>query len=153
MVFDFDNVTGSNVFGSSNINKAYYFELPVNAGDYAIGKSADEYMSYLMYLDIGANAGDSGSGDTPTTSPTEIDFVYYGSDKKLVKITSDGKYINSEVVFQIGSSASGAIAFKRTYVNSASIVYYYIPTASSITVTPTGTDGKYSKSDGELSEN
>ncbi len=155
--FDFDNVTGSsNVFGSSNVNKAYYFELPVNPGDYAIGKSTDtdEYMAYLMYLDIGANAGDSGGGDEPSdTSPTEIDFVYYNSDKKLVKITRDGKYVNSEVVFQIDSGASGTIAFKRTYTDDTSIVYYYIPSASTITISAIGTEGNSSKSDSELEEN
>ncbi len=131
---------------------AYYFEVPVEKGDYLIGTATNSSQNnaYLLYLDIGANGSDSSE---KTKSPTEIDFVYYGSDKKLVKITSDGTYVNSEVVFQIDSGASGSIAFKRTYTEGTSIVYYYIPTASSINITAIGTDGKSSQSDSELAEN
>ncbi len=153
LLFNFENTH------SLNTKSLYYFEIPVNAGDYAICKHSttegtDTSTGYLNYLDIGSNAGDSGGGDEPSkTSPTEIDFVYYGSDKKLVKIVSDGTYVNSEVVFQIDSGASGTIAFKRTYTDGTSIVYYYIPTASSINSTAIGTDGKSSQSDSELAEN
>ena len=147
LVFDFGNVTGSNVFGSGNMNKAYYFELPVNAGDYAIGKSSDSYMSYLMYLDIGANAGDSG-GDSSDEKTSEIDFVYYDNNK-LKKITDKG-YTNSKVLFDLGDFSSGTIAFKRTYENSSSIVYYYPLTSSGIIVigstsNASGTDTKFDK--------
>ena len=65
------------VYDSSTMNQltepgaAYYFEIPVNAGDYAIGcKSGDKAGAYLMYLDIGANgnaenedSGEGGSGE------------------------------------------------------------------------------------------
>ena len=145
-----------NVTTTNTIFGMYYCEIPVMAGDYAFAR-CDISSGYAgctyNYIDIGSD-GDSGSGDEPSdTSPTEIDFVYYDSDKKLVKITNDGTYVNSEVVFQIDSGATGNIAFKRTYTDGTSIVYYYIPTASSIAITAIGTDGKSSKSDTEFAEN
>ncbi len=143
--------------------KVVYYGLEITQDDidagyeYFITNDADVTGSIfgyptIFYLDIGTDGGDSG-GDATKTSPTEIDFVYYGSDKKLVKITSDGTYVNSEVVFQIDSDASGSIAFKRNYTDGTSIVYYYIPTASSINITAIGTNGKSSQSDSELAEN
>jgi hypothetical protein len=37
-------------------NAVYYFEIPVNAGEYALGSVSGKDGSYLMYLDISANA-------------------------------------------------------------------------------------------------
>ena len=114
LAFDFAKVTGSNVFGSSNINKAYYFELPVSAGDYAIGKTADIYMSYLMYLDIGANGNDDSGGSSDTEiKDTNIDFVYKENDA-LAKITDTG-YTPSGALFSITgpTTSTKIISFER----------------------------------------
>jgi hypothetical protein len=35
---------------------AYYFEIPVNSGEYALGSVSGKNGAYLMYLDISANA-------------------------------------------------------------------------------------------------
>lgn len=37
-------------------NRAYYFEVPVNAGEYAIGSTKGRTGAYLVYLDLAANA-------------------------------------------------------------------------------------------------
>ena len=37
-------------------NAIYYFEIPVNEGEYALGSVSGGTGAYLMYLDIGANA-------------------------------------------------------------------------------------------------
>ena len=37
-------------------NRAYYFEVPVNAGEYAIGSTEGRTGAYLVYLDLAANA-------------------------------------------------------------------------------------------------
>ena len=48
-------------------NVAYYFEIPVDAGEYAIGAvSGKTAGAYLMYLDIGTN----GEEQTPTVNQT-----------------------------------------------------------------------------------
>ena len=45
----------------SNIiaNRVYYFEIPVNAGEYALGSVAGKNGAYLLYLDISTHQGDS----------------------------------------------------------------------------------------------
>jgi len=56
---------GTSIFNLSTIlsgnapvvNMLYYFELPVNAGEYAMGVSGSTQGAYMMYLDLGANAG------------------------------------------------------------------------------------------------
>ncbi len=42
-------------------NAVYYFEIPVNAGEYALGSASTGDGAYLMYLDIGANAAEKGT--------------------------------------------------------------------------------------------
>jgi hypothetical protein len=38
-------------------NKLYYFEVPVNAGEYALGSAGEDKIgAYLIYLDLAANA-------------------------------------------------------------------------------------------------
>lgn len=37
-------------------NRAYYFEVPVNKGEYAIGSTKGRTGAYLVYLDLAANA-------------------------------------------------------------------------------------------------
>ncbi|MBP5307777.1 MAG: hypothetical protein J6Z34_01440 [Clostridia bacterium] len=59
--------------GVNIIQKAiYYFEIPVNKGEYALGSvpEAGQYGAYLMYLDIGASA----AGHNSVLG--SIDFVY-----------------------------------------------------------------------------
>ncbi|MBQ9458141.1 MAG: hypothetical protein IJU64_06570 [Bacilli bacterium] len=42
---------------TNNQNKAYYFEIPINDGEYCLGSVDNgEVGAYLIYLDIGANA-------------------------------------------------------------------------------------------------
>ncbi len=40
---------------SVTTNAVYYFEIPMNAGEYALGSVSGGTGAYLMYLDIGAN--------------------------------------------------------------------------------------------------
>ena len=145
--------------GVLSANCAYYFEIPVTAGDYFLSKikredSSSSNLPYILYLDIGANAGDSGDEDDDT-SPWPIDFVYFDSNKTLVKISTDkdssGNYIykNSEALFQINETASGIIKFKRKD-GDGSVVYYYITSGSSITVVAIATEGKYEQSTSNL---
>lgn len=41
---------------NDNGGRAYYFEVPVNAGEYAIGSTEGRTGAYLVYLDLAANA-------------------------------------------------------------------------------------------------
>lgn len=57
VVFDTSWITTPTI-----VQKAvYYFEIPVNAGEYALGSASTGDGAYLMYLDIGANAAEKGT--------------------------------------------------------------------------------------------
>ena len=43
-------------YNSTTKGYAYYYEVPVNAGEYALGSSAGRTGAYLVYLDLAANA-------------------------------------------------------------------------------------------------
>ncbi|MBQ9416644.1 MAG: hypothetical protein IJU20_07385 [Clostridia bacterium] len=60
----------------------YYFEIPVNAGEYALGSVDEEgrYGAYLCYLDIGASAAEHSS------VLGTIDFVYDNNRENNGKI-------------------------------------------------------------------
>lgn len=58
MIFDCDWITNPTEYISANQfnNKSFYFEVPVNEGEYAIGSTKDKTGAYLIYLDLAANA-------------------------------------------------------------------------------------------------
>lgn len=47
---------------SLTLNAVYYFEIPVNKGEYALGSVDGGTGAYLMYLDIAANGGADAEG-------------------------------------------------------------------------------------------
>lgn len=136
-----------------NVNKAlsqyqaaYYFEIPVVAGDYLIGGVKDEtgVTAYLMYLDIGAN-GQEGGGTDPGGDTKQlpyimksVDFVAMpnGDTSDVISVpTKDGStyYPNyADVGFRLSANAD-IIYYKREGYDSlpaddgeiTSIVYYY----------------------------
>ena len=56
MLFDCDWITKSNDYSGWANSRAYYFEVPVNEGEYAIGSTKNRTGAYLVYLDLAANA-------------------------------------------------------------------------------------------------
>ena len=72
LVFDTDWITAPNTSAWQD-NALYYFEIPVNEGEYALG-STNSNGAYLLYLDISANAkveGDSQFNAGETYEPVE----------------------------------------------------------------------------------
>ncbi len=49
----------TNPSGVSQEHKVYYFEIPCNKGEYALGSVSGKTGAYLMYLDIASNGGDA----------------------------------------------------------------------------------------------
>ena len=83
-LFEMDWVTMSN--GNTIVkNAVYYFEIPVNEGEYALGSvTGDKTGAYLMYLDIGASETaisyrDGAAGSALGT----IDYVYDNNGKVI----------------------------------------------------------------------
>lgn len=133
-VFSFSSLTKKNnlVHGA-----AYYFEIPVIAGDYVIGAASDStnYNAYLMYLDIGANANDD-TTEKPTLKYNidSVDFV----NSTTVVVSSDGKYQSyADIVAAISNLQDATqgvvIVFKRDGVTTSysetkvtdKLLYYY----------------------------
>lgn len=56
MVFDCHWITNPDDYENWGRDKAFYFEVPVNAGEYAIGSTEGRTGAYLVYLDLAANA-------------------------------------------------------------------------------------------------
>lgn len=134
-------------------NGAYYIEIPLDSGDYWFGPdSSENKCPYILYFDIGANAGDS--GDTPDEDKSPIDFVYFNSSSKLVPIqnqNNDGSYTNnsdyvySDAYFEVSGTSTSAlkIQFKRTLESGTTetiTLYYYFTADASVTLTPNKSD-------------
>lgn len=118
LIFDVATALEANAVAT---NAVYYFEIPVNDGEYAMGmvpgKSASSYTgAYMFYLDIGANADtvdtDSIQARSITTQkagnsyPVGVDFIPItvsgnGGDSIAVSIDSGEKGI---LVFAITSN-------------------------------------------------
>ena len=72
-------------------NAIYYFEIPVNKGEYALhGVSGHDAGGYLMYLDIGASAGEVQPSDYNTDNMILNDAIF-----TQMEYTSSGYVINS----------------------------------------------------------
>ena len=94
----------------SEENALYYFEIPLNAGDYALGSTtADSKTAFLLYLDIGANGdkalGEEGDSSTGTeTAYHQIEGVTF-VDSLGVAAKSTSGY--SVVTFKVAISEGG----------------------------------------------
>lgn len=114
-------------------NAAYYFEIPVTAGDYVIGVASDsgENNAYFMYLDIGANGG-SGEESDKIGALKNVDFYYY-ENGQLVKVTSDNQ---TKIIFDISGNGSNIYYFRR--VSNISVLYFIEDTSvDTLKITPT----------------
>ncbi len=94
-IFDTEQLGNRNSTLRSTINKytqnIFYFEIPVNDGEYCLGSIDDGTGAYLMYLDIGTNASTISrttilekfvKTNISFTYPTGI--VYYNDEKEYI---------------------------------------------------------------------
>ena len=56
IIFNTDWITNPQSFGAWHNTETYYFEIPVYAGEYALGSVEGKTGAYLVYLDLAANA-------------------------------------------------------------------------------------------------
>ena len=127
------------------LSAAYYFEMPVSAGDYAIGMASNSSTAnaYLMYLDIGANgSGESGGGSTPGTAAYTIDTVDFVNN--TTDYAANGKFTAfKDVTFNLsgaGTSGVPSVSFERAAAadgeDTASTKVAYIYSNITVLVTP-----------------
>ena len=109
---DYSSVFSTNRIKKQNnvtTNAVYYFEIPVNAGEFALGSVDGGTGAYLMYLDIATNGGIDFNADvdtfgsveyrtTPDVAETSLLLITYEQqstdtvDLKVVYIETDKRY-------------------------------------------------------------
>ena len=115
-----ESTTGKN-------NCLFYFEIPVNAGEYAMGSvsginTSNTAGASLIYLDIGTNGADAEAKViTAYSITTNVSGFYFpnGVDFEVVGTTGNNAITTGGVSFgvSIGTGASGAATFLITQSN------------------------------------
>ena len=83
-------------------NMMYYFEIPVNAGEYAMGVAGSTQGAYMIYLDLGANGGQESSlvDDFTTIEYRSIPDVVEHSILLITYELSDEETLEISVSFE-----------------------------------------------------
>lgn len=137
LVFSTDRIKVRQNNSNWTNNAVYYFEIPVNAGEYALGSVDGGTGAYLMYLDIGANASavDSISASYVKTLtagakfPIGVDFATTdltgtagGETLGVVLTTTSNNPSGNTASFEINETA---ITFVSTYPSSSTLQYAF----------------------------
>lgn len=88
----------------------YYFEIPVNKGEYALGSAKEGDGAYLLYLDIGANG--EGSGETGYAMD-KVRFVNSGMPSDGNGNVNVSAYEPALITLSGSSTAEEIAVFKR----------------------------------------
>lgn len=92
-------------------NCIYYFEIPVSAGEYALGSVSGKNGAYLMYLDIGSNGEGSNSDILSAYSITTVksgNSYPIGVDFTPVTVSGQG---GDSIGVYIASGEQGILTF------------------------------------------
>ncbi len=110
--FDCGWINNTNGNGYMVKKAIYYFEIPVNKGEFALGSASTGDGGYLLYLDIGANGNQTPTGTNYTMD--KVRFVNYSG------IPSDGNgnvnlsaYKPALITLSGSSTAEEIAVFKR----------------------------------------
>ncbi|MBP5428674.1 MAG: hypothetical protein J6Z04_05260 [Clostridia bacterium] len=101
------------------MNAVYYFEIPVNGGEFALGSVPDKRGAYLFYLDIAANAGTAEDKDRVTVTEKIKDESYSVSLPRGVQLVESGNAYDASkpyefATFALKSGFSGTYPLVRT---------------------------------------
>ena len=133
-VYDFYDESNSDGPANWEIQKAFYFEVPLNDGEYALGSSTGRTGAYLVYLDLAANAQliertkDEEmivEEKTETTTPKGVELLAPGETSSTVD-PSDSAFVSINTKGDGTTAASGDISYS---------------TADGITITHSATSG------------
>lgn len=108
--------------GQNGFHEAFYFEIPTNPGEYALGTVANKsFGAYLMYLDIAANAAnkDQITAYAITTFQSGLKFPA-GIDFNTSDVQGNNGGETLAIIIVAGSSSSGDIDFT---VSGTTITY------------------------------
>ena len=108
--------------GQTGYNQAFYYEIPTNPGEYALGTVANKsFGAYLIYLDIAANASNKDQITAYAITTFQSGLKYpAGVDFNTTDVVGDNGGETLAIIILAGSSSSGDIDFT---VSGTSIGY------------------------------
>ena len=102
---------------SVTTNAVYYFEIPVNEGEYALGSVSGGTGAYLMYLDIGTNGGINYDTDVDTFG--KVDFRTAPDVLGTITDTNgQEKELNTMILISYQQPADKSVSLKVVYTKS-----------------------------------
>lgn len=139
-IFDFAPITTTDTGLYSG--QLYYFEIPIKKGIYFLSSYGSTYTSsyypYFLYLDIGANAGDSGESSDTIGTIKDIDFTYISGDGYAL-VDVDNGFTLSNVTFNIdGTTTKEVSLYVMRSIKEGNLVYYYFIADGGLVITVTG---------------
>ena len=101
------------------MNAVYYFEIPVNGGEFALGSVPGKRGAYLFYLDIAANAGTAEDKDRVTVTEKIKDESYSVELPRGVQLVESGCAYDAAKPYELATFAlkggfNGTYPLKRT---------------------------------------
>ena len=99
--------------GDDGFHEGFYFEIPTNPGEYALGTVANKsFGAYLMYLDIAANAAnkDQITAYAITTFQSGLKFPS-GVDFNATDVSGDNGGETFAIIIVAGATSDGDIDF------------------------------------------
>ncbi|MGN0807857.1 MAG: hypothetical protein ACI4MN_05385 [Candidatus Coproplasma sp.] len=121
-----------------DVGTAFYVEIPLIAGDYAIG-AMDSNNAYLLYLDIGANGAEGGSGESGSGgSGSETEKTYKIDTVRFVYVLNSA-YTSLESLFTFEIVRSATTNGVQVYflMTSDAMCYYVTIDTANTNVNPT----------------
>ena len=115
----FDMVYMTNPGSAMVENAVYYFEIPVNGGEFALGSVPGKDGAYLFYLDIAANGGQAEDKDRVTISERFTEQNYDVTLPAGVQLIDENGAYDAQrpyetVTVALADGYNGAYTFTRT---------------------------------------
>ena len=115
VIFNTDWITDPQSYGTWRTKAAYYFEIPVYAGEYALGSVEGKTGAYLVYLDLAANAQVIERTRVDEMSVTTEQDATIPNGVSILEKAEEGEEYNFEAIkpensafISIGSGNAGA---------------------------------------------
>ena len=99
--------------GQNGFHQGFYYEIPTNPGEYALGTVANKtFGAYLMYLDIAANASNKDQITAYAITTFQSGLKYpAGVDFNTTDVVGDNGGETLAIIILAGSSSDGDIDF------------------------------------------
>lgn len=129
----FDMVRMTNPGSAMVQNAVYYFEIPVNGGEFALGSVPGSDGAYLFYLDIAANGGMAEDKDRVTITERFTEEDYDVTLPKGVQLTAGGGYDAQRPYETATIALAGAYNGSYDFVRNGNAVVYNSETNTELT--------------------